>query len=501
MGSIPDTECVAVYLRKSRAEENEPTDEVLERHRVILTDYARKHGIGIQRIYEEVVSGDSLFSRPVMMELLHDIQAGKYTGLMCVDIDRLGRGNMREQGLILDTLKEAGTVIITPEKVYDLNDEIDETQTEFKTFFARQELKMIKKRLNRGRMMTLEKGGYVSNPPFGYSQAYRDKIPTLAPDPEESGFVKLIFSRCLDGEGCQSISNRLNCMGAKPRRGGNFSRSTVREILSNPVYTGKTVWGRSKTIRPSNPGEYPRRVSLPPDQWHVFPGLHPAIIDEKTFHAANRLLAGRSVPPASRNTEIKNPLAGLLFCRKCGYSMVRRPSSRNPGRAEYICPSQGCVRASRTDLVEEAALSVLWEYLKGTPPPDTPGSEDEKAAGHTGSLLKSALSKLKGQLEKACAMLEQGVYSPELFSAREQDLKAKMRQLEEDIEEQRKKSDNDSAVVNSYHPTHLLEEYRNGTPIEKNQMLKAVIDRIYYYKAKTASPNDFCIELVLRHLV
>lgn len=123
---------VAMYLRKSRAEENEDTQTVLARHKAQLTQYAAAHEIKVSKIYEEVVSGDSLFVRPRMIELLKDIESEKYTGVLCTDIDRLGRGNMKEQGLILETLKDANTAIITPDKIYDLNNEIDETQSEFK---------------------------------------------------------------------------------------------------------------------------------------------------------------------------------------------------------------------------------------------------------------------------------------------------------------------------------------------------------------------------------
>lgn len=174
-------ERVAMYLRKSRAEEGEETEVVLAKHRAQLSRYAAEHMINVVKIYEEVVSGDSLFSRPQMLQLLNDIENQEYTGVLCMDIDRLGRGNMKEQGLILETFKNSSTAIITPDKIYDLNNELDETQSEFKTFMARQELKMIKKRLSRGLHLTIEKGGYVSNIPFGYKRGYKNKVPTLAP--------------------------------------------------------------------------------------------------------------------------------------------------------------------------------------------------------------------------------------------------------------------------------------------------------------------------------
>ena len=53
-----------------------------------------------------------------------------------MEIDRLGRGDMEDQGLILKTFKNANTLIVTPRKIYDLNDEFDEEYTEFEAFMA-----------------------------------------------------------------------------------------------------------------------------------------------------------------------------------------------------------------------------------------------------------------------------------------------------------------------------------------------------------------------------
>ena len=129
----------ALYLRKSRAEEGMETDEVLARHQAALLDFAEKNQIHIVETYPEVVSGESLYARPQMLRLLQDVEDELYDCVLCMDLDRLSRGRMRDQGLILDTMKESKTLIVTPDKVYDLADEIDEEYAELKTFMARRE--------------------------------------------------------------------------------------------------------------------------------------------------------------------------------------------------------------------------------------------------------------------------------------------------------------------------------------------------------------------------
>lgn len=491
---------VAMYLRKSRAEEGEKTDEVLARHKAQLTRYAHDHGVNVTGIYEEVVSGDSLFSRPEMLELLGRIENGEYTGVLCVDIDRLGRGNMKEQGLILETFKDSGTAIITPEKIYDLNDEFDETQSEFKTFMARQELKIIKKRLKCGLLLTLQKGGYVSNIPFGYKRAYKDKIPTLAPEPQEEKLVKLIFSMYTQGHGCQEICGVLNAMGAKPRRGYEFTRSSVRKILTNPVYTGKVIWGRQRHIRPKSIGERNRTVSNPEDQWIVVKGLHPAIISGEIFREAGVMLSQKRHPPCREREQISNPFAGILFCAKCGRAMTKRTIGNK--KIPYIlCPTRGCMKASRFDYVENAVISVLAKIFENAGAieliPENPQMQIPYKTVEEN--LKTQLSRIQNQKNNLCNLLEQGLYSPEIFKKRDRLLSERADAIACEIKKiYIKGSRNEEHITGAaQYSNNLLEKYKSGTPAEKNILLKSLIKRAFYYKDKSGGPREFVVDIEL----
>ena len=123
-----------MYLRKSRQDEElekkENTD-TLARHRSTLLAVAKKQHLDIIEVKEEIVSGGSISSRPKMIDLLDEVKSNMYDAVLCMDIDRLCRGGMQDQGLILDTFKDSHTLIITPNKTYNLNNELDEEMTEF----------------------------------------------------------------------------------------------------------------------------------------------------------------------------------------------------------------------------------------------------------------------------------------------------------------------------------------------------------------------------------
>lgn len=68
-----------------------------------------------------------------------------------MEVERLGRGNTLDQGIILNAFKYSSTKIITPMKSYDPNDEFDEVYFEFSQFMSRREYKTILRRMQRGR--------------------------------------------------------------------------------------------------------------------------------------------------------------------------------------------------------------------------------------------------------------------------------------------------------------------------------------------------------------
>ena len=163
----------AAYIRKKPPEEGMDTQEVLSKHQKALVEYAAAHQIHLIEIYPEVVSGESLYARPQMLRLLQDVEEGRYDAVLCMDLDRLSRGRMKDQGIILDTFRESDTLIITPEKVYDLSDDIDEEYAELKTFMSRREYKIINKRLQRGLRQSIQAGCYVANAPMATENGHR----------------------------------------------------------------------------------------------------------------------------------------------------------------------------------------------------------------------------------------------------------------------------------------------------------------------------------------
>lgn len=492
---------LAEYLRKSRAEENMDTEQVLARHHETLTEYvAARPELEITATYKEVKSGESLYTRSEMLRLLEDVEAGKFDGVLCMDLDRLSRGRMSDQGIILDAMKWSGTKIYTPDKIYDLNNDLDDQMAEFKTFLSRQEWRLIRNRMQRGLQRSISEGCYVANAPYGYRKVIIDRKPTLEIVEAEAAFVREIFSLYQSGVGCVTIARTINAQGAKPRRSDAFSRSSVAAIIRNPTYTGKIVWNQKKHIRKGVQGnEKHITIYQPREQWTVTEGIHPAIIDQETYDRCRQIMEARYIPPSNNGT-IKSSLAGLVRCARCGRRMQKLGD--NKGVPYLFCSTPGCCAGAKYAYVEESVLDHLRREL------DRLRMEARTGAAPAVGRLESLLEGAKEELAAANAaktrlyeFLESGLYDAETFRARMAAMNEKISAIREKLgalekEQANTKAADPEAMIRKI--TSVLKAYDAADPAGRNAMLKSVIDVIYYTKKKKTAQRDFSLDVILR---
>lgn len=494
----------AMALRKSRADEEAVTvEDTLRRHKETLLEFARKQNIVIYEIYEDVASGDSLYARPQMLKLLQDAESEKFNAVLCMDIDRLGRGATSEQGMILETFKNHNIKIITPRKVYDLNNDLDEEYAEFESFMARRELKMIKRRLHNGTLKSVSEGCYVVNAPYGYKNVRIEKKATLEINEDEAKFVRMAFDLYVNsGLGTQTIAYTLNSLGARPHRADHFNRSSIAAMLRNKVYIGKVVWNKKHTINRGAVGKKIKTVYHDKSEWMVYDGLHPAIVDEDLFNKANDLLASRYHRPYNDGT-VQNPLAGILKCKKCGYGMQRRPyGDRKYQTTHLLCATKGCCTSSRLDYVERSVIANIQTKL----------DELKASRGKTKSLrdysgvvsgIEKELSNLQKQKNSLHDFLERGIYDVDTYIERSNIIAERTRQLNTQRDELLAKQNITSAqsideVIKRIE--NVLNLYWSSTIPQRNKLLKEILTDGTYYKERGWAPNQFVISLNFRDI-
>ena len=499
-----------IYLRKSRKDrelELQTGDyDTLERHRRTLLDLAKRRGYLIAHIYEEVVSGDTIADRPEMQKLLAAVETGRYAGVLVMEIPRLARGNTRDQGTVSEVFQYSGTKIITPEKIYDPCDESDEEYFEFGLFMSRREYKMIRRRLQRGRMASLSEGKYIAGAaPYGYRKV---KLPhqrgyTLEPDGETADIVRDIFRLYAEGEpnadgtlvpvGGYRIALELNARGIPSPGGGQWSSGSVRDIIKNPTYAGMLRWGWRPETKKLVDGVIVKQNRVKADYQPV-PGMHEPLVSRDLWNSAQALMHSRAHAPLREDRQITSSLSGLLVCSVCGKRMVRNPGS---GRRKpfLYCSTPGCsCVSSRFDTVEEAVLSSLRDWLSAyeVEVSSRTAQQDAKGIRSAERTIEQAQKNLKALTEQKSRLydlLEQGLYSQELFLERSHTLAQRISDAERTISTTQKqlaalRSAQDARLALIPNIQHVLDTFPQlDSPAEKNALLHTVLDHAVYQKS------------------
>lgn len=470
-----------MYLRKSRADkdyENSSTETILNRHEKALLELAQKNNYTISQIFREVVSGETLSQRPEMQKLLTQVEDNMYDGVLVMEVERLARGNSVDQGIIAQAFKYSNTLIITPTKVYDPQNEFDEEYFEFGLFMSRREYKTINRRLNAGRLASCKEGKFVGSiTPYGYSKEKlkNQKGYKLVPDLEESKVLKLIFELYTNSMGIRNICKYLDSLGIKPRNSQNWSTSTIRDILKNPVYTGKILWHKTYSTKTTKDGIVKSKRHRNKDNFYTFDGIHSPLISDDIFQKAQNILLQNSHTPVN-NLLLKNPFAGILYCNLCGKAIVRRFVNN---KYQYLmCNNPNCQNNS-TDLktIENCILNVIENYFNYTIFPTAFEKEDNS---NELFYINKEINKLKLQLNNIFNLLEQKVYSEETFLERKQLLEKNI----EILTLQKGKFENNANKTNPIDtPVTILELYNKLNDIKsKNQLLQNIFSKIYYSK-------------------
>lgn len=504
----------AIYLRKSRADveaEKYGEGETLSRHKKILTDLAARKGLYIEKIYQEIVSGETIEARPEIQALINDCYAGKYRGILIVEVTRLSRGNQGDAQIILDCLKYSnannGLLVITPTKVYDVaHNPDDEEYMEFELFMSRREYKMIQKRMDRGRKQAVVEGNYMgSYRPYGYDIVKTKTSRTLVPNPAEAPIVKQIFEWTVQKNWTAwEIAKRLTAMGVPTYSGDpDWSRETIKAILTNPTYTGKVRWNDRMQVKTLVNGELvkSRPRSNHTDHYMLYDGKHKdhALVDEETFNAASsRFYSDKT----KGNLKLKNVLAGLLCCKNCGKIMHYQDYAKRPTTAPRFLhkQSQHCKVKSvvASDVIDAVSFS-LKQYIedfetKYNNMPDV--SEDTITAQM--DALQAELRKTEKKLAKLFDAWEEGDITHNEFVSRKavnneriDSIKKQMNELENSIPE---KEDYQEKIVKL---TEAFDALNNPTieAEEKNLLLKVVVEKIEFSRENS---DEFILDVFLR---
>lgn len=448
-----DIRFVAIYLRKSRAESLRD----LEKHKMILVELCKSHKYKYI-IFEEIGTSDSLEMRPKMSKLLKEIEEGVYDAVCVVDYDRLSRGDMGDQDKIIKAFKKSETYIITPEKIYNLNDDMDDELVEYKGFMARREYKMITKRLRQGKKIGAKQGQWTNGtPPFPYVyQRHMEKY-------NEKGIVvhdlrlpiyREMIELALHGKTPDKIAVHLNNKGVRTVRGNTWSHTTIQRVLIDETHLGKIISNKSegdahKTKRP-NAKDYKQ---LPRSEWTIVENCHEAVKTQEEHDKIIQMINSRTLVPNKAKKQI-HAFTGLVRCAKCGHIMtfqIRRDNVVELKGCHYTdpfgnkCKNTGIKLEVLQDNVFKKILDFKQEILNAEP-------IEEQPENHTLLAQIAEREAMAGKVSKAIERLndayEMGDYSREQWLDRKRKREAELHCINKEIYELKKSQQDQNEITN-----------------------------------------------------
>ena len=377
----------AMYLRLSRDDSDvgdmtdgkgnvkSESNSIGNQRELIRAYIHEQQDIELYDIYVDDGFSGSNFDRPEFKRMMSDIEAGRVNLVIVKDLSRFGRDYIESGRYIQKVFPALGVRFIALTDHYDsFHADAGESGIVLpvKNFINDSYCRDISTKV-KSQFEVKRKNGECIAPfaLYGYRKAENNKN-QLVVDEYAADIVRKIFEWKMDGMAISAIAQKLNGLGVlspkeyKKSIGSNYkggfsgavksmwSSSTVKRILTNEMYLGHLIQGKTEKIN----YKLKKSVEKPKEEWVKVEDTHEAIISEDNFFIVQNLLKVDSrVSPVTEKSSLFN---GILFCGDCGEQMIRRVNRyKDTQKVYYICSTknrgEGCTRHS----IEEEKLKEL----------------------------------------------------------------------------------------------------------------------------------------------
>jgi DNA invertase Pin-like site-specific DNA recombinase len=316
------------------------------------------------------VSG-SKASRAVLDGLVARVQSGELSGIVVAKLDRLSRLRPKDRVLLLESIEDAGGVVLSASEQMDTTTREGRFTRELFLSLARMEWEKYRDGFEDAKRRAIENGiPVVTRPAVGYRRksGMRNgkKDRRLEVNERVAPVILELFERRTTGAGPVELGELLEAHGVRTSQGSRtWSKQAVYGLIKNPLYRG--------VLRYGNDDRFTQDV----------PEL--AIVDLATWTAAQHPNGRQLVRTSAKSAWL---LAGIARCWSCRYAMQGTTTSR--GKRIYRCTRRHaggeCPAPARidADTLEAAVVDAFWQLTSdlaadGSPIPTADLSAPETA--------------------------------------------------------------------------------------------------------------------------
>jgi DNA invertase Pin-like site-specific DNA recombinase len=359
-----------VYVRQSTNAQVEHNRESTERQyrlveRAVALGWKPDH---VTVIDEDLgVSGGGLVERTGFARLTSDVALGHVGIVLGLEVSRLARNNA-DWYRLLDLCGVTNTLIGDADGIYHPGLFNDRLVLGLKGTMSEAELHVLRARLAGGIRNKAERGELRRGLPIGYVWGDADGEVRMHDDESITGVLRAVFDRFAEMGSARQVWLWMRAQHLKwPLQSSTLREITwvapsypkIHQVLTNPVYAGAYVYGKSRHERYVDElGRVRKRTRrLPRTEWSiVLRDHHPGFIDWETFEANQTRIAANTHP---RRHEAEGAvregaalLQGVATCGRCGRRLRVYYSGRN------AIPGYYCAGASITNGRGESCMRV-----------------------------------------------------------------------------------------------------------------------------------------------
>ena len=325
------------------------------------------------------------FQRPGFEAMIKGVVDGKYNCIVVKDLSRFGRNHLEAAYYIYKFFAQHDTRFIAINDDYDSlygnNTALEDILLPIKNLINENYAREASRKVGISRRNTIDKGLFISAfAPFGYKKS-ETKVGRLEIDEEVAPIVRRVFDMfVIQDMSIVEISRQLNDEGvispaqykikngiSKNKRWANavWNTHTVKVILSNPLYIGYLVLGKTKKDMYKNE---PLRITKPEER-NIVPNAHDSIVSDEIFEMAQMKLEKSKRGPITNKMNIPY-IFNNLYCGCCGSKLVKqykKDKSGNISNIFYACPSDSRgkqTHCSFRKINEDELCEVVYSSLQ-----------------------------------------------------------------------------------------------------------------------------------------
>ena len=362
-----------VYVRQSTADQLINNPESRRRQYALR---ARAEALGWQDVVvidDDLGRSGSGIARKGFERLLIAIGAGGAGAVFAVEASRLAR-NGRDWHTLLEFCGLVGCLLIDEDDVYDPRLVNDRLLLGMKGTFSELELSILRQRSHEALRLKAKRGDLHTSVAVGYLRSADDRL-EMDPDRRVRDVLTLVFRKFDEIGSVRQVAIwfrdekiELPTIAYGPQ--GRIVEwhlpryNSVHRLLTNPVYAGAYVFGRTASqIRVENGRKVVRRgARRRQNEWGVLIRDHHAGYITWDQYERNQHLIGENanMKGAMVAGSVRNGggiLVGLLRCGHCGRKLKVRHNGLR-GIARYLCIDASINHGARTKCIAFGNMRV-----------------------------------------------------------------------------------------------------------------------------------------------